>query len=60
MSKNDVTGDRIITKGPTKEFDEGFDRIFGKKDASVPKPPPGYTVEELEKDNPYNQWLQEK
>jgi hypothetical protein len=22
------------------------------------KPPPGYTAEELEKDNPYNQWMQ--
>jgi hypothetical protein len=22
-----------------------------------PKPPPGYTAEELERDNPYNAWL---
>ena len=23
----------------------------------VPKPPPGYTIDELEKDNPFNQWM---
>lgn len=23
----------------------------------VPQPPPGYTAEELERDNPYNQWM---
>lgn len=23
----------------------------------LPKPPPGYTAEELERDSPYNQWL---
>lgn len=27
--------------------------------SGVPKPPPGYTAEELEKDNPYNQWMHE-
>lgn len=26
-------------------------------DASLPKPPPGYTAEELERDNPYNQGM---
>ena len=26
-------------------------------DEDVPKPPPGYTAEELERDSPYNQWL---
>ena len=25
----------------------------------VPKPPVGYTAEELEQDNPYNQWMHE-
>lgn len=24
-----------------------------------PKPPPGYTAEELERDNPYNAWMRE-
>ena len=31
MSKNDITGDRIISKKFSKKFDEGFDRIFGSK-----------------------------
>ena len=25
----------------------------------LPKPPAGYTAEELENDNPYNQWMKE-
>lgn len=29
------------------------------RDASVPKPPAGYTADELERDNPYNQWMYE-
>lgn len=32
MSKNDITGDTIKTKAPSKEYDEGWERIFGKKD----------------------------
>jgi hypothetical protein len=83
MSKNDITGDKIQTKSPSKAFDEGFDRIFGKSDnrthedrleaitqlldsevlksAPIIKPtvPKGYTAEELERDNPYNQWMYE-
>lgn len=30
MSKNDITGDTIKSRGPSKAFDEGFERIFGK------------------------------
>lgn len=61
MSKNDITGDAIKTKvGNTDKFSEGFDRIWGKKDASLPEPPTGYTAEELERDNPYNQWMYER
>jgi len=57
MSKNDVTGDNIKSKLPSKSFDENFDRIFGKpKD---PKVPAGYTAEELERDNPFNAWCHE-
>ena len=26
-------------------------------DLFAPKPPAGYTAEELERDNPYNQWM---
>jgi len=39
MSKNDITGDRIITKSPSKAFDKGFDRIFKQ-----PNPPSGMRV----------------
>jgi hypothetical protein len=31
MSKNDITGDRLVTKTSTTAYDEGYDRIFGKK-----------------------------
>jgi hypothetical protein len=31
MSKNDVTGDRLVSKSSTKNYDEGFDRIWGRK-----------------------------
>ena len=30
-SKNDITGDWIKSKPHSKQFDENFDRIFGKK-----------------------------
>ena len=61
MSKNDITGDSIVSKVniDRAKFDESFDRIFGKKDKSLPKPPAGYTAEELERDSPYNQWMKD-
>lgn len=31
-SKNDITGDSIKTKGPSKAYEDNYDRIFGKKD----------------------------
>lgn len=31
MSKNDITGDSLVSKSSTKKYDEGFDRIWGKK-----------------------------
>lgn len=30
-SKNDITGDSIRSRGSSKKYDEGWDRIFGKK-----------------------------
>lgn len=30
-TKNDVTGDSLTTKAPNKKYDEGWERIFGKK-----------------------------
>tara|TARA_R110000868_G_scaffold297776_1_gene558063 strand:- start:24 stop:284 length:261 start_codon:yes stop_codon:yes gene_type:complete len=34
-SKNDITGDFIVNKPNSKQFEENFDRIF----RGVPKPP---------------------
>lgn len=31
VAKNEVTGDALRSKGPSKKYDEGWDRIFGKK-----------------------------
>lgn len=124
MSKNDITGDRLVSKVPSAEYRDNFDSIFSKRikpettqeayeqgvvdgrmfqikkevdrrigcqggkckhasdcavhdsesdgrcdcdeswpfeqDTSVPKPPAPYTAEELERDNPYNQWMNEE
>jgi hypothetical protein len=30
-TKNDITGDSLTSKSPTKAYDEGWDRIFKKK-----------------------------
>lgn len=32
-TQNDVTGDFIFSKPNSKQFEENFDRIFGKKEA---------------------------
>jgi hypothetical protein len=29
MTTNNITGDAIRTRGPSEQFDEGYDRIFG-------------------------------
>lgn len=31
-AKNDITGDSLKTKQPTKQYDEGWDRIFKKEE----------------------------
>ena len=31
MAKNDITGDRLVSKANTRAFDENFDSIFGTK-----------------------------
>jgi len=33
-TKNDVTGDALRTKASNKKYDEGWERIFGKKSNS--------------------------
>ena len=35
---NDITGDRIISKGVNDKFLDNFDRIFGKKEALISPP----------------------
>ena len=62
MSKNDITGDKLVSKVQSDKFSEGYDRIWGKPKSvafDVPLPPAGYTAEELDRDNPYNQWMYE-
>ena len=63
MSKNDVTGDKLVSKVQSEKFSEGYDRIWGKPKSvafDVLLPPVGYTAEELDRDNPYNQWMYEE
>lgn len=31
-SRNDITGDKLQSKVNTKQYEDGYDRIFGKKD----------------------------
>ena len=31
MSKNDITGDRLVSKVPSDKYRDGHDRIFGKR-----------------------------
>jgi len=42
MATNDITGARLVSKPKTKDYDDGYDRIFGKKK---------YTKEESESDD---------
>jgi hypothetical protein len=51
-SRNDITGDKIETRGLlSKEGEEAFERIFGvkKKEKYVPPPLPDWGDEESEK-----------
>lgn len=34
-NRNDVTGDKIISKKNTKQFEDSFDNIFRKKKAEI-------------------------
>lgn len=42
-SKNDITGDSIVSKTSNKKYEEGWERIFGNKQAQQDLP----TEEEL-------------
>lgn len=55
--------DRAVEEAERRNRAEGEGRLPKAPPAQVPesdglpKPPPGYTAEELERDSPYNQWL---
>jgi hypothetical protein len=51
-STNGITGDSLINKPNTKEFEDGWDRIFGKqkKIDTLPKKTPHKILKELEID----------
>lgn len=34
-SSNDITGARLISKPPSEEYQNGYERIFGKKENKV-------------------------
>ena len=34
-TRNDITGDALISKSATQSYRDGWDRIFGKKDETV-------------------------
>lgn len=34
---NDITGDALVSKSTTESYRDGWDRIFGKKELSVPE-----------------------
>ena len=35
-TKNDVTGDALRSRGPSKAYEDGWERIFGKKEEIDP------------------------
>lgn len=38
-TKNDITGDALISKVNNKQYEDNFDRIFGKKPVVTPTTP---------------------
>jgi hypothetical protein len=40
-SKNNITGDSILSKVSSKAFDEGYDRIWGNKKKNADTPSDG-------------------
>lgn len=41
------------------EIEDHMDYILARDRAEDLTPPPGYTAEELDRDNPYDQWMYE-
>lgn len=49
-TKNDVTGDTLRTKVSNKKYDEGWERIFGKKSELDNKKEKPYEMADKEAD----------
>lgn len=47
MSRNDITGDRLITKPNSKSYLENHEKIFGKKNISQGKEEAVKNAEEI-------------
>ena len=41
-NRNEITGDKLITKGKSKAFDDNFDAIFRKKEPTERDPDPDW------------------
>lgn len=62
MSRNDVTGDRLVTKVGTSAYSEGWDRIFGKKPKVVELVVTDEELRRIEQDArraKWHKWLQD-
>jgi hypothetical protein len=53
-TKNEITGDTLITKSSNKKYDDGWERIFGKKKRHTYKDSLYFT--KLEKETPDGRW----
>ena len=47
-TKNDVTGDNLVTKDTTDAYRDGWDRIFGKKETTSEEVVPEVKLEDDE------------
>ena len=57
-TRNDVTGDALISRTLSKEGEDNFDKIFGKKKTNGGWTPPDDAYEQEEKLNRTNKELE--
>ena len=48
MSKNDITGDKLVSKVQSEKFSEGYDRIWGKPESVAFDVPVGRIAKKFE------------
>jgi hypothetical protein len=41
-NRNEITGDKLITKTKSKSYDDNYDKIFGKKEPTERNPDPDW------------------